>query len=161
MRLERKLRVMSEVFPAWFFVLVVVRHADRFLVVQERKFGQSWYLPAGRVEAGEDFVEAAKRETLEEAGIEIDVTGIIRIEHTPNLNGQRRVRIMFVATAVGSLTPKQFADEHSLGAAWVTLDQVKQLPLRGEEVVHLFEHVARAGTTYPLSLLTYEGAPYG
>ena len=152
---------MAESFPAWFFVLVVVRHGDRFLVVQERKFGQSWYLPAGRVEAGEDFVDAAKRETLEEAGIDIEVTGILRIEHTPNLNGPRRVRIMFVASAQGSLTPKHIADEHSLGAAWVTLEELKNLPLRGDEVLALFEHVARGGAIHPLSLLTYEGAPYG
>ena len=151
---------MRSASPAWFFVLVIVRDGDRFLVVQERKFGQTWYLPAGRVEAGEDFVEAAKRETLEEAGIHIEVDGIVRIEHTPNLNGERRLRIMFVASPVGSLKPKHVADEHSLGAAWVTLDELKKLPLRGVEVVHLFEHVARNGAVHPLSLLTYEGAPY-
>ncbi|HET9931923.1 MAG TPA: NUDIX domain-containing protein [Polyangiaceae bacterium] len=151
---------MAATSPAWFFVLVIVRDGDRFLVVQERKFGQTWYLPAGRVEVGEDFVAAAQRETLEEAGIHIEVNGIIRIEHTPNLNGERRIRIMFVASPVGSLAPKRVADEHSLGAAWVTLDELKTLPLRGEEVVGLFEHVARGGAVHPLSLLTYEGAPY-
>jgi len=31
----------------------VVRDEDRFLVVQERKHEQRWYLPAGRVELGE------------------------------------------------------------------------------------------------------------
>ena len=37
----------------WFFALVVVRRGDRFLLVHERKHGQTWYLPAGRVEPGE------------------------------------------------------------------------------------------------------------
>ena len=48
------------------FVLVVVRRADRFLLVQERKYDQRWYLPAGRVEPNETFFQAAARETLEE-----------------------------------------------------------------------------------------------
>ena len=49
--------------PTWFFVLVVVRRGEQFLLVHERKHGQLWYLPAGRVEPGETFVEAAVRET--------------------------------------------------------------------------------------------------
>ena len=54
--------------PTWFFVLVAVRRGDLFLVLQERKHGQLWYFPAGRVEPGEDLITAAKRETFEEAG---------------------------------------------------------------------------------------------
>ena len=39
-----------EAIPTWFFAIVVVRRGDRFLLVHERKHGQLWYLPAGRVE---------------------------------------------------------------------------------------------------------------
>ena len=53
----------------WCFALVVVRQDDRFLVIRELKHGQRWYLPAGRVEPGEDFFVAAKREAEEEAGL--------------------------------------------------------------------------------------------
>ena len=63
--------------PTWCFALVVVRKGDHFLLVQESKYGQPWYLPAGRVEEGESFADAAVRETLEEAGIPVRVTGII------------------------------------------------------------------------------------
>lgn len=65
--------------PTWFFVLVVVRRGDRFLVVHERKHGQLWYLPAGRVEPGESFAAAAARETREEAGIPIHLEGVARM----------------------------------------------------------------------------------
>lgn len=41
--------------PIWFFVLSVVRRADRFLLVHEYKHGQLWYFPAGRVEFGLEF----------------------------------------------------------------------------------------------------------
>ncbi len=60
---------MRKSIPTWFFVLAAVRRANRFLLVHERKHGQLWYLPAGRVEPGENFVAAVQRETLEEAGI--------------------------------------------------------------------------------------------
>jgi 8-oxo-dGTP pyrophosphatase MutT (NUDIX family) len=146
--------------PTWFFVLVVVRLQDRFLVVQERKHGQLWYLPAGRVEPGEDLVAAAHRETLEEAGIRIRLEGILRVEHTPNLNGQCRMRVVFLASPIGSLEPKRVPDQESLGAAWVTLAELASFPLRGEEVRVLFEYVAAGATASPMSLLTAEGAPY-
>jgi 8-oxo-dGTP pyrophosphatase MutT (NUDIX family) len=72
-----------EPIPTWYFALVVVRLQHRFLLVHERKHGQNWYLPAGRVEPGESLVEAARRETLEESGVPVVIEGILRIEHTP------------------------------------------------------------------------------
>ena len=53
-----------EPIPTWYFVLVAVRRDDRFLLVHERQHGQMWYLPAGRVEEGEELLQAAHRETL-------------------------------------------------------------------------------------------------
>jgi ADP-ribose pyrophosphatase YjhB (NUDIX family) len=146
--------------PTWFFVLVVVRRGDRFLLVQERKHHQSWYLPAGRVEQNEDFVSAAKRETLEESGVEIDLQGIVRIEHSPRPDGRSRVRVIFAATARGDAEPKQFADEHSLGATWFSLDELRALPLRGQEVPELLAYVRDGAPLYPLELITAEDAPF-
>ena len=39
-----------------------------------------WYLPAGRMEAGEDVSEAAKREVLEETGLEFELTTLFLVE---------------------------------------------------------------------------------
>jgi 8-oxo-dGDP phosphatase len=36
-----------------------------------------WYLPAGKMEAGEDIAEAAKREVLEETGLEMELSTIL------------------------------------------------------------------------------------
>src|SRR5207244_8947752 len=104
--------------PTWFFALVVVRRGDRFLLVHERKHGQLWYLPAGRVEPGETFAQAAVRETLEEAGIAIALDGIVRLEHTP-IEGGARMRAIFVAHPTDDRPPKATPDDESLGAAWV------------------------------------------
>ncbi|HEX2570732.1 MAG TPA: NUDIX domain-containing protein [Polyangia bacterium] len=147
-----------EPIPTWFVVLVVVRRGDRFLVVQERERGQPWYLPAGRVEPGEDLLTAARRETLEEAGIPIVIEGLVRIEHSPRPHSAR-VRAVFLARPADDTPPKQTPDAESLGAAWVTLEELATLRLRSPEVEAFFRHVAAGAPIYPLTLLASEGDP--
>jgi len=136
-----------------------VRRDDRYLLVHEREHGQLWYLPAGRVETGEDFLTAAKRETLEEAGVPIEIDGIVRIEHSPSRQGTR-VRLIFTATPTDETPPKSEPDEETLGAGWFTLEEIKELPLRGHDVLDIFSYLDRGGFVAPLSMLTPEGAPF-
>lgn len=142
--------------PTWYFSIALVRRGDRFLLVQEAKHGQQWYLPAGRAEPGETLADAAIRETREEAGIDIRLTGIVAIEHTPRKESAR-VRAVFLAEPTGDQRPKSVADEHSLRAEWVHPDELGRYDLRGLDVIRL---VRRAGTlgAAPLSILGYEGA---
>ncbi|MBI1323991.1 NUDIX domain-containing protein [bacterium] len=143
--------------PSWFFVVVAVRHEGRFLLIQERKHGQAWYFPAGRVEPGESYVEAAQRETFEESGVKVRITGLLRIEHSQPQRGNR-IRFLFTAEPAGDPTPKAWADKESLGARWFTLDQVRSLFLRGDDVVEVFEYLERGGPVAPLSILAPEGS---
>ncbi|MCA9068703.1 MAG: NUDIX domain-containing protein [Planctomycetaceae bacterium] len=148
-----------EPIPTWCFAVVVVRKHDRFLIVHERKHGQLWYLPAGRVEPGETWVEAAYRETLEETGVPVHVTGVLRVEHSPSPHAAR-IRAVFVAEPVDDTPPKSVPDEESLEAAWVTLEELNQYSLRGSEVRELFAYVDAGGPIYPVSLIQREGMPY-
>jgi phosphatase NudJ len=145
--------------PTWFFALVVVRRGDQFLLVQESKHGQLWYLPAGRVEAGETFVEAARRETLEESGVPVRVVGVLRVEHTPTPTAAR-VRVVFLAEPVDDTPPRSTPDDESLGAAWVSLDDLDRYPLRGDEVRQIFAYVAAGGAVFPLRILQPESTAY-
>ncbi len=151
--------IARDPIPTWFFSITVVRRDDRFLLIHERKHGQRWYLPAGRVEPGETFVEAARRETLEESGVPVRAVGVIRVEHSPKPLAAR-LRVVFLAEPIDETPPKTEPDEESLGAAWVTLGELDRYPLRGEEVRELFAYVARGRPVYPLDLLTVEGAAY-
>lgn len=143
----------------WFFALVVVRMGDRFLLVHERKHGQTWYLPAGRVEPGEALTEAALRETLEETGVNVELDGILRVEHNPGIEATR-VRVFYLARPVGDARPKQTPDEHSLEARWLTLAEMERLPLRGDEVLEIFTAVAAGAPVAPLTMIVEEGAPW-
>src|SRR5947209_2811521 len=105
-----------EAIPTWFFTLVVARKGDRFLMVQERKHGQLWYLPAGRVEPGEGLCAAALRETLEETGVPVVLEGILKVQHTPHPSGSTRVRVIFLARAADDTPPKSVPNRESLQA---------------------------------------------
>lgn len=144
--------------PTWCFSVIVVKKGHRFLVVHERKHGQLWYLPAGRVEAGESFFEAAHRETLEEAGIPITIEGILRIEHSPGDHGSR-MRVIFLARPKDDTPPKSVPDEESLEARWVSLEELDKLPQRSPYVPQLFQDVLDGAQVFPVSLLGEEGQP--
>jgi len=146
-----------EPIPTWCYALIVVRLGHRFLVVRESSHGQDWYLPAGRIEPGERFEEGALREVLEEAGIEVRLRGILRIEHTPTPYGARH-RVIFLAEPLDDSPPKQTPDNESLEARWVTMEELMLLPLRGQEVIALFKLAASADTPIvPMSFLGVEG----
>ncbi|KAK6014572.1 hypothetical protein OSTOST_20042 [Ostertagia ostertagi] len=64
---------------------VIISEAEgprRGLLIQEAKktcYGK-WYMPAGRVEAGETLENAVKREVREESGYECDVIELLSLE---------------------------------------------------------------------------------
>ena len=129
-----------EPIPTWYFAVVVVRHRDRFLLVQERKHGQRWYLPAGRAEPGESLAEAAARETLEESGVKVRLTGVLRVEHSPSPR-RARLRAVYLAEPSGDTKTKQEPDDESLRAEWVSLSELDQYEMRGPEVEQLLRSI--------------------
>ncbi|MBL8912002.1 MAG: NUDIX domain-containing protein [Archangium sp.] len=147
-----------EPIPTWYFALVVVRRgADEFLVVHERKHGQRFYFPAGRAEVGETLQQAALRETKEEAGIDVTLEGVLRFEHSPSPDGTARVRVVFLARPTNpNAALKSVADEHSLCARWVRLNELDVLPLRGDDVREVFTAVASGRHVAPLTSLADE-----
>ena len=148
----------AEPIPSWYFALTVVRRDDQFLLVQERKHGQRWSLPAGHAEPAETLPGAAVRETREEAGLLVRLTGIYRVEHTPLAEGAR-VRVIFGAEPADERPPKQTPDMHSLRAGWFSLPEAAGLPLRSSAVLRLLCDINLGAPLYPLSLLATEGEP--
>ena len=144
------------------FSLVVVRLGRRFLLVQERKHDQAWYLPAGRVDSPENFQQGAVRETREESGIDIILEGVLRVELSPPLGqGHYRQRVIFLARPADDTPPRNRENDDTLGAAWFTLEEARTLKLRGDEVLPIFEYVEAGGAIYPLTVLAHERDPWG
>jgi 8-oxo-dGTP pyrophosphatase MutT (NUDIX family) len=146
--------------PTWFFAVVVVHKDDKFLLVHERKHDQKWYLPAGRVEPRETFIQAAIRETLEETSVPVTIEGILKIQHTPMFDGTARIRVMLMARPADDTPPKSIPDDESLEAAWMTLEEMQKVPLRGEEVLQICQLVVGGAPIYPVDLITSEAPLY-
>jgi 8-oxo-dGTP pyrophosphatase MutT (NUDIX family) len=144
--------------PTWYFALVVVRRGHRFLLTQERKYGSTWSIPGGRVEPGEAIAAAAVREVFEETGVPIRLDGVLRVEHTPGRDDRAdtRVRVLFTGTPIDDTPPKTTADDESLGAAYLTREEIRALPLRGAELGALLESIAAGRQVFPLELLGHE-----
>ena len=145
----------SDPIPSYCFAMVIVKRGQRFLLVHERKHGQGWYLPAGRVEPGETFEAAALRETKEEAGIDVELEGILRLEQTPRGDHQR-IRVFFLARPKDDMPPKSVPDEHSLEANWFEIAELAAISLRGDEVEEWLRYVLGGAPVAPLSILRRE-----
>lgn len=136
--------------PTHWIVLVVVRRDGRFLLVNELHHA-GWFLPAGRVEPTEPLAHAARREVLEESGVHVEVTGLLRVEHRPSEHGCR-VRVFVVAEPLGAAVPRSTPNAHTREARWVTLDELRELPLRTTEVVEVLEAVEGGLPVVPWSI---------
>jgi len=148
--------------PTFNFSVVVVQHADgRFLAVKETR-NRGWWLPAGFVDPGETFIQAAHRETMEEAGIKVRLDGILRVEHSIQGACSARMRVIFFARPEDSTPPKSVADEESERAEWMDLTQLEEMSaagvLRGDELLQWGNYLHNGGAIFPLYVLAEESA---
>lgn len=111
------------------FAIVLVRDptTGRFAIVEE-KDGRGFGVSGGKVDRGEDFATAAVREAKEELGIDVKLTGIIRIEHSLVTKKLARMRVIFTGEPVDPAVPlKSVADKESVAGHWMTLDDLLRL----------------------------------
>jgi len=125
---------MSKKLTCVAVAMVVVRRGDAILAIQENMPGNPWFLPAGRVDRGETFEEAARRETKEEAGVDVTLGQVLAVENHVREDQTLWVRVTFAGTVPADATLKRDPDQHSVQARWVTSEDLNSLNLRGEEL---------------------------
>ena len=106
-------------------VATVVEKDNLFLMVRETRDGvQVINQPAGHVEPGEDILHAALRETLEETGWEVAITGFLGIStHRAESTGVTYYRLTFVANALHFDETAEI-DSDIDEALWMSLDEI-------------------------------------
>ncbi|NYI04121.1 NUDIX domain-containing protein [Allostreptomyces psammosilenae] len=127
---------------------VAVVHEGRLLLAAYRRVdGSEWYaLPGGGQEPGETMAEAARREALEEAGVEVEVGPLLWVrEYLPARHpdyhqenwlddspGVQHLQLVFLAAPVGAVPERpvpRSPDDEQLGAVWVTAAELAGLTL--------------------------------
>lgn len=101
----------------------------RILLVRTRKAG--WELPGGRVEPGEDLLEAGRREALEESGCEVDIGRLTGLYMGGDLSV---LLVVFRATSTTTTPKPDLEDEDVVEAGWFPLnDAVQMITHLGEQ----------------------------
>jgi len=131
-------------FEPHITVATLVEQEGRLLLVREIQDGQTVLnQPAGHVEFGEDLLQAAYRETLEETAWQVEITGLLGwYIFQPQPGAGVYYRTCFVAKPL-SHDPRQQLDEGIIEALWLTPEQ---LAARAQE--HRSPLVARCVADY-------------
>jgi 8-oxo-dGTP pyrophosphatase MutT (NUDIX family) len=149
---------MNEETTSWYphvTVASVIEREGRFLLVEEHTpLGRVFNQPAGHLEAGEDLLEAARRETLEETGFDVVLDGILTLAlYTSPANGVTYHRTTFFGHALGERSGAEL-DPDIAAVHWLSLSdmQASSDRMRSPLVIASVEHYL-AGKRWPLDLI--------
>lgn len=137
-------------------VATIVPNADgdRFLFVEEigEKGTAVINQPAGHLEANETLIEAAVRETLEETGWHVEITGFMGIALFTAENGITYQRNTFVAQALEQVE-NAVLDEGIIGPLWLSEQELlaRKADWRSPLAYSTLKRYL-TGPTFPLSI---------
>ncbi|MEU4563765.1 NUDIX domain-containing protein [Actinoplanes sp. NPDC023936] len=112
----------------------VVVNDDGEILLIRRSDNDNWALPGGGMDLGESLPDTAVRETLEETGIDVEVTGLVGIYtdprhvilYTSNNEARQEFSVVFTARPIGGRpTPSSESTE----VRWVPPAEIGALPM--------------------------------
>ncbi|MFC7535538.1 NUDIX hydrolase [Actinoplanes sp. GCM10030250] len=112
----------------------VVVNANGEILLIRRSDNDNWALPGGAMDLGESLPDCAVRETAEETGIDVEVTGLVGIYtdprhvilYTSNNEARQEFSVVFTARPVGG-TPTPSSE--STEVHWVAPTEIASLPM--------------------------------
>jgi len=136
-------------------VATIIERDNRFLMVYEEADGSKVYnQPAGHLDPDESLQQAAVRETLEETGWTIRLTGVVGVNlYTAPSNGITYLRTTFIGEAL-SHDPQRKLDTGIIEAVWLTYEELvaRKDELRSPMTLQIVEDY-RAGRRFSLDVI--------
>jgi len=113
-------------------VNVVVENDKGEILMIRRTDNGNWALPGGAIDLGESVTQAAIRETKEEAGIDVEITGLVGIysdpkhviHYTSNNEVRQEFSLVLSATMVGGVASPS---SESSAVLWASAESTKEL----------------------------------
>ena len=113
--------------------VVVVNDEGEILLIR-RSDNDNWALPGGALDLGESLPDAAVRETAEETGVEVEITGLVGIYtdprhvilYTSNNEVRQEFSVVFKARPVGG---RPTTSAESTEVRWFRADEVGSLTM--------------------------------
>ncbi len=134
-------------------VFVAARWLGGRLLLVRRCDSGTWELPGGRVDVGETAVDAAVRETAEETGVRVLVTGFAglfsdpaHVVRSPDGEVRQQFALLFRARSLGGV-PRGDLHETS-EAAWVAPRDLPGLPMQPAARIWIDEALAVGDPPY-------------
>ena len=142
---------------------------DKVLLIQENHLPDKgkWNIPAGRLDLGENPIDAVKREVFEEAGLAFKPTAILGIHSVyrqdlpDNDGGTHCLRLMFTGDVSGTVSLENGETKEGIpeiaASRWVTVDELLALDdavLRYHDIKALARDY-RSGVNYPLAIIEH------
>jgi 8-oxo-dGTP pyrophosphatase MutT (NUDIX family) len=136
-------------------VATIIERDNRFLMVYEDADGQLVYnQPAGHLDPDETLQQAAVRETLEETGWAIKLTGVVGVNlYIAPSNGITYCRTTFIGEAVSHDVNCRL-DTGIIEAVWLTYEELveRKDQLRSPMTLQIIDEY-RAGRRFPLEVV--------
>ena len=103
------------------------------LLLQKRRDTGQWAIPMGKQELGETVAQCAIRETAEETGVTVEVTGLLGIYSDPGhivayTDGEVRQEYEIILTG-RPLSGVPAANDEASAAGWFTTDELADLDI--------------------------------
>lgn len=120
-----RLAVVHSMTPSFTVgAICAVERDDGALLLVRHSYRRRWGLPGGLLKRGEDVAEGARREALEEIGLEVELIGEPAVVVDPD---PRRVDVVFRARPAGTTTDARPRSPEIVESAWFPPDGLPQL----------------------------------
>jgi 8-oxo-dGTP pyrophosphatase MutT (NUDIX family) len=122
--------------------ICIVERADGAILLVRHSYRDRWGFPGGLLSRGESAVDGARREALEECGIDVEVVGEPAVVVDP---GPRRVDIIYRCRTDGLVTARPMTPE-VVDCRWFPAEELPELQHEAAGALVTLARITRPGS---------------